>query len=298
MKMKISFLVLPLAFTASAFAQVPAVILSDAFNDGGRSNGTDAQDAAWYYSRDAAYDTIGVYTNHNAGLTDGALGFGVKESATNQMIVAALPSTVSLLTDGHSIEVEFKVSRTTSYNYHSNFRVGFYNAGAVPSVDNFGSAFNSALGYQADIPSIGQNYRYLRLREDTAVDTNRLTDNSNNTTGGLFASEQNTAFALPNYSDPLVNLPVTITFTLTKVATGIELKVSSDLPGTSAYSVIDTVDPLQSFNAVTFGWGNKDKIWLDDISVTTAIPEPSTYAALFGLGALGFVMMRRRRRDC
>lgn len=38
---------------------------------------------------------------------------------------------------------------------------------------------------------------------------------------------------------------------------------------------------------------NANTIYVDDLSIT-AIPEPSTYAALFGLGALLFVALRRR----
>lgn len=34
----------------------------------------------------------------------------------------------------------------------------------------------------------------------------------------------------------------------------------------------------------------------DDIVITSAIPEPSTYAALFGLATLAFVFLRRRRK--
>jgi hypothetical protein len=35
---------------------------------------------------------------------------------------------------------------------------------------------------------------------------------------------------------------------------------------------------------------------LADSTLVTAVPEPSTYAALAGLLALGFVVYRRRRR--
>lgn len=53
------------------------------------------------------------------------------------------------------------------------------------------------------------------------------------------------------------------------------------------------------FYAVTNGDAgvvNPGTLYYDNFSVS-AIPEPSTYAAIFGVGALGFVMWRRRRAN-
>ncbi|MCD8483288.1 MAG: PEP-CTERM sorting domain-containing protein [Verrucomicrobia bacterium] len=40
---------------------------------------------------------------------------------------------------------------------------------------------------------------------------------------------------------------------------------------------------------------NGSNVEIDNISLT-AIPEPSTYAAIFGALALGFIVLRRRRK--
>jgi hypothetical protein len=46
---------------------------------------------------------------------------------------------------------------------------------------------------------------------------------------------------------------------------------------------------------VRFSATGGERIMIDNFSVVTAVPEPSTYAALLGALALGVVMWRRRR---
>lgn len=61
------------------------------------------------------------------------------------------------------------------------------------------------------------------------------------------------------------------------------------------------VAPTGGFSFEVFGYSNHTQailpgqMYLDNFSVT-AVPEPSTYAALAGLGALGLVFWRQRRR--
>jgi hypothetical protein len=61
---------------------------------------------------------------------------------------------------------------------------------------------------------------------------------------------------------------------------------------------------IASGSSIYFSWtgddvagsGSRDEFALDNISITV-VPEPSTYAALFGLLGLGFVLVRRRRKS-
>jgi hypothetical protein len=70
--------------------------------------------------------------------------------------------------------------------------------------------------------------------------------------------------------------------------------ISIDLTGFTEFQNLTTPVTFQFITATT-GNFNATLEW-DNITVS-AVPEPSTYAALFGLGALGLVMWRRRRRS-
>ncbi|HSH93510.1 MAG TPA: PEP-CTERM sorting domain-containing protein, partial [Roseimicrobium sp.] len=64
-------------------------------------------------------------------------------------------------------------------------------------------------------------------------------------------------------------------------------------------SIVGTFSGLSDGSTVTVG-SNSFTINYTSTDVTltaSAIPEPSTYAALAGVGALGAVALRRRRRQ-
>lgn len=85
------------------------------------------------------------------------------------------------------------------------------------------------------------------------------------------------------------------------VDTGLSLSVTmtgGNLTGMS-YSIIDTTSPVTTFDTFAIRWGSGSNqfatVNLESFSVSS-VPEPSTYAALLGLGMLGFAAWRRRRR--
>lgn len=81
-----------------------------------------------------------------------------------------------------------------------------------------------------------------------------------------------------------------------------ELSITTSLSGGNfsglTYTVTDSSSPVLDFNAISIRMGQGsnqfDAITLNSFSVT-AVPEPSTYAAMLGLLAIGWVAMRRRR---
>jgi hypothetical protein len=99
------------------------------------------------------------------------------------------------------------------------------------------------------------------------------------------------------------------TFTIANISTANWLTLSFDSDNNNAVTLGDTALTLAGHNAIgnlnsvgihvsttaTSGSNNQTQWRTDNIAVT-AIPEPSTYAALLGLLAIGFVAWRRRRR--
>jgi PEP-CTERM motif len=91
--------------------------------------------------------------------------------------------------------------------------------------------------------------------------------------------------------------------TITRSADGNSVSITSSFNGVSL-STSDTTLPFTTFDqmAILFGSGfgnatTSRQNFIDDVVVTyTPVPEPASIAALAGLGALGLVAARRRRR--
>lgn len=180
MKTKTLLSIIFCGLASTAVAQI--TLISDSFDDGGRTDGADADDAAWYYSAAGS----GLPNQGSIGGLSNAMGNGGNNLAGNQMIVAALPSSVALALTGDYLQVTYSFSRTVNDNFHSNVRVGFFDIASIPNADNFGAAnFNAALGYTVELPAEGQSGRRLRLREDIDVASNRLVDGQGNSTTQL-----------------------------------------------------------------------------------------------------------------
>ncbi len=81
----------------------------------------------------------------------------------------------------------------------------------------------------------------------------------------------------------------TLVFTLTRVATGLQIDASMDTVAFASY--IDTTPSSYSYNSVKIGSGVQS--YFDNITVT-AVPEPSSAVLILGaLGGLCFVVRRR-----
>jgi len=84
----------------------------------------------------------------------------------------------------------------------------------------------------------------------------------------------------------------------------VTLTVGDKVTDSIVVSDFDYGDPAQTYNyqrtfskfsVGTVDWGTDVDFAIDNVLVSTAIPEPSSYAILTGLLAAGFVVTRRRK---
>lgn len=282
--MQIKHTFLPLLLCA-AIPAMGGVVISDSFTDGGRTDGADAQDAAWYYGNRPI--SLGNFTATDPDMIN-ALTMD-SNNANNAHFMAAFPSTVTLSNVGDYLEVSYTYARSATANANSAIRVGFFNDSTLPAADGFGTGYDDALGYMVGFAAGGNSNS--RLFEDTFTDNSLLQDSQNTATGELLLSTN------AGLKAPAANTLSTIRFRVERTATGATLTGGMTIAGGSetTFTVTDISSPYYTFNSIGFGNANMNQMnYYDDI-VVTQVPEPATIALFLGLGALGLVMWRGRR---
>lgn len=206
----------------------------------------------------------------------------------DQDSIAANFSAITLA-DGDSLTLTGSVSFAGIGSMaHNQFRIGLFNGATV--TEDSGSGYT---GFFAGAPSGASAYSVFYGNGTNA-----------NHPFGTSASESTTvgAIAAPNATVG-ANTALDFQFVLSRSGSDFDINTSFTSVGYSAVSNLTGVNVAGmgfEYNTVAFLFGgsfNGTEATFSDIDVshTTAIPEPSTYAALFGALALGIVMIRRRR---
>lgn len=203
-----------------------------------------------------------------------------------------------------NITVTFSFESATWGNANAGFRFGLFNSNGTEVTNFTNTEYTPFTGYSGTTNPVGAASNPMVIRTRNIANGALLTTNDAYTAIGASGGVQNQSFAN--------NSVYTGTYSVTR--TGLdtnEITFTITGPGLTDYSItrihtanspeavgnlVTTFDgfALSTTNAtLTNGSGT---ILLDNILVTTTvIPEPSTFAALAGLGVLGLALSRRRR---
>lgn len=224
------------------------------------------------------------------GTSSPVLGNGTTDSGDSQSIYSIAASPYTLGTTGDSLTFSGAVTFTNLATPQADqFKFGLYNT-------NGQSGATGWLGYMASNSGTSGGPTYSRLWERDNPNTGSFGSGTGATTiANVTATPSNTAFATGSY---------TFSLTLTRVATGLD--ITWTLIGTNVtYSVsktfTDTTPQTYTFNSVglfTGGGLNSDQVSFSnlDLTFTSAVPEPASWAVITACFALGAVVLRRRAR--
>lgn len=299
--------VLTAALIATA-TSAQVTLVHDTFSDSDRIGGFDGS------STTASEPSIGTATatntqwvaNRTSVLVASAGGMQwTLDTTSNAMLLGYFP-TVSLALD---TPTTFRLAFTTGNmgGTTNNLRIGLLNGtpNGFRATDGFGSTDASYTGdegygvWSASSTVGGGNTSNLVLR---TYQRNTLGTNLLGTAGEWGNNDGATQFGNSVGATGYFEANTSYVLEMTLTFDGTALLFETSLTGGNFvgmnYAVSDDVDPTTEFNMIAFrlgGGSNQfDSINFTEFSVS-AIPEPSTYAALFGALALGLVAFRRRQ---
>lgn len=248
-----------------------ATVFLDTFADDDRT-----VDPAWFI--------IGAPAAVNIDQADGVLSLGRTQSNSHTYLASNWGGTS--LAVGDSLAFSFRIKLTGNPGNRNNeimFGIG-NNNGTVPTADGE-NVFADDFGY---VVALGTGSGTGSIQRDAG------TDNWLGRSPGVDHTQ------ITDFSSALAITGSfqTYTLTLTRTGDGLDIELSN---GTTTITTSDANVPSDSFytfNTVTFGYYNRNVDNFVDVDfvevVYSAIPEPSAYAALFGLLALACVRFRRR----
>jgi len=288
-------LLLPLVAGAQVF-------MNDTFTDGGRTDGADTQDVAWYTTSGG---TLSVANNAILG-TGNALTFNPRTIDVNaspkyqQRIVGQFGSTATLTNAGDWIKLSFNITVDTNNPLATasirTLRFGLFNSNATTfaadavDVNRSGNAGNDQ-GYMAAI-SVVNSIRGDLLAE-TATDTtfcggSPLTVLSNVNLAGINENQSYAIELIVTRNTSAVDSNVSVEYKLGGVSTLINSNYGT---ATSRFFDFDEVGFAGGVATTPFSFLDYS---IDNVVVET-IPEPATMSIL-AMGTLLLTRFQRRRK--
>jgi hypothetical protein len=272
------------AACAGALSAQSITLLNDTFTDAGRTDGTDAQDTAWYAAGTGT--SLSVSVDGVSGSS--ALQYNIPGGF--HRILGGMTSHDLLVGEAMTLRFDLRVISAAA-NVNNAFRFGVFNSQGTRQVDDF---FGSSPTFNGRVGDAGY---YATINGTTAIGGLgffREVDTDGSPVAGPDVALINTA-----NSTALGAAYNTLAFTITRTtATSIvgTFSYNGGSPlalGTSAGAPVTTL-----FDTVYFSVGSNTggitNMFIDNVNVSV-IPEPSTFAALAGLLALGGAILRRRK---
>lgn len=278
--------------TSSSFA---LVVFDDSWADGGFTNGADATDTAWYGTTgNSAIEIFGA--GNDLSLRSGTSGRGLHAVFTTQ----------SITNIGDTLTATYNFTTpTTIGSSTASFRVGLFdsNGETVHTQDGLSStnaAWNNVTGNAFDMDVNSGATNNLQFREKGVTTTARLLGSTSGMTSQGSGGDSYTFTA---------NTAYTGTYAIAKTGAS-EWQITATLSDgggllseeTRTITSIVTSDyDILAFhvNSNTFGSVNTNNVADNGIDFQSVnlqfVPEPSSFAMIFGAIALGFSVCRRKR---
>lgn len=252
---------------AASVASAQVVVLTDNFNSATFSSGV--------VSSTVNYGPATASSTHTLGLgdIDGSPAMSIGGGAGSIYLTAALGQSISLASIGDFIQADFNFTTSGGNNANRTLRFGFYQSGPTDT---------ESVGYLiAGANASDASGRNTVLAAETSTSANNFY------TSGLSGG---TTTVVAGNTTHAAQLRVERT-------SATQMTITGSWAGTTITPVTHTVgaNSATSIDELWFGIQNRGTTFVIDDLVITAIPEPSTYAALFGLVALALVARMRRR---
>ncbi len=285
---KALFLVVPIfVYTLAPHAADAGVVtlVSDGFDDGWVSNGSDPLDLNWVRDHSDGIHAVPNDPAFGGNAMGWDPGFG-----TFRGLVGAPFRTYRLDQPGRMLQLSFDFHfNIAPPEWESVFRFGLYNTNGTLLAGNGGSEAQNDFGYYfnvsgADAPN-HQLFREHGGQANSGSGTDRVQLGPDNTTSPPLQDNQVHSFLMR----------------LTRTETGLQILVEMD---GETYANYHDSSPYLEFNEVAFNAGalsnaGNRRYRFDNITVSAAVPEPSTIAlaAVGGLliGAAGWRRGRAKR---
>lgn len=305
--------VLPVAlFCGATVLPAQTTVLSDSFT-------SDSLNPATYVdptSSATTWDTIGNKTTVTSSLSSGLTLGTVSTGSVIEAAALFTTSPITLSASGDYVKLTYTFSGTGIAASNGYLLTGLYNSGSttpLTGLTNYTAATNSGgvagwTGYNAGVGVVSTSSSSKMFARPAEADL--VAGNQDLLYGGLGAAYANPVqIAGANSTRAALADSTTYTFTY-------ELSLDASLNSVVSYNLYSgaseagtlllsnsgtqsTGTVTHVFDAFALGFYNKanasgSSITYSNVSVSTNVPEPSTYALIAGVAVLALVTLRRR----